>query len=54
MFIILLNFENRIRKQESLISIRDYNNKIINATKYIIINLYLLEVINKKIIIIKV
>ena len=47
-FITLSDFESRIRKQESLISIRDYNNKIINATKYIIINLYLSKVINKK------
>ena len=53
MFIILLNFESRICKQKSFISIRNYDNKIINVTKYIIINLYLFEMINKKIIIVK-
>ena len=54
MFIILLNFENRVHKQEFLISIRNYDNKIINVTKYIIINLYLLKMINKKAVIVKV
>ena len=50
----MLDFENRVRKQGSFISIRDYNNKIINATKYIIMNLYLFEMINKKVVIVKV
>ena len=53
MLITLLDFENRIRKQGSPISIRNYDNKIINVTKYIIMNLYLFEVINKKTIIVK-
>ena len=53
MLIILLDFKNQIRKQGFFISIRNYDNKIINVTKYIIINLYLLEVINKKTIIVK-
>ena len=54
MFIILLDFESRIRKQGFFISIRNYDNKIINVTKYFIINLYLLEIINKKIVTVKI
>ena len=53
MFVISLDFESRIRKQGFFISIRNYDNKIINATKYIIINLYLFDVINKEVVIVK-
>lgn len=56
----LFNFENRIRKQAFSISIREYDNKIINAMKYIVINLYFLKMLeeikafNKKIALTKV
>ena len=37
------NFKNQIQKQASSISMRDYENKVTNTTKFVIVNLYFLD-----------
>ena len=55
LFIIrILDFETRVQKQALLILMRDYKNKIINVTKFIVMNLYFSGILEDNLIFVKI